>query len=104
MAIKVPLSYRVIILILLILALVIVILWLPSISIESIFFFLVNFIVGWVVIIIIAIIGAFLLGMYVSHRMISHGSLTPFEEEILKMREEIREIHEKINKLLIEDE
>jgi hypothetical protein len=50
-----------------------------------------------VVISILAIIGAVFLGMVISHRIMSGQGFTPFEEEMLKMRQEIREVHDRLD-------
>ena len=41
--------------------------------------------------------------MLLSHRILSIGGFTPFEEEMLKMREEIKAINEKLEKLVGEE-
>lgn len=43
-----------------------------------------------VVIAILAAIGAGFLGVFITHRMFSSREFTPFEEEMLKMREELK--------------
>ncbi len=50
-----------------------------------------------VVISILAIIGAVFLGMVISHRIMSGRGFTPFEEEMLKMRQEVRDLHDRID-------
>jgi uncharacterized membrane protein YczE len=50
-----------------------------------------------VVISILAIIGAVFLGMVISHRIISGQGFTPFEEEMLKMRQEVRDLGDRID-------
>lgn len=49
-----------------------------------------------VVISILAIIGAVFLGMVISHRIMSGRGFTPFEEEMLKMRQELRDLHDRV--------
>jgi hypothetical protein len=41
---------------------------------------------------IVAVIGAIFIGIYISHRILSPAGFTPFEEEMLRMRTEIREM------------
>jgi small-conductance mechanosensitive channel len=53
-------------------------------------FFLAQQIAGWVFIIVVAIVGALLLGMFISHRLLTHGGFTPFEEEMMRMRKEVQ--------------
>jgi hypothetical protein len=50
------------------------------------------FLLALVTITILAIIGAIFVGMFISHRIFSVKGFTPFEEEMLKMREDLKEI------------
>jgi len=54
------------------------------------------FVFGLVIISILAIIGAVFLGMYISHRVFSRREFTAFEEEMLKMKEDVEKIKEKL--------
>jgi len=58
-------------------------------------FFLIIF--SLVVIAILAIIGAVFVGIFVSHRIISAQGFTPFEREMLEMREDVKQIKEKVD-------
>src|SRR5438309_11357755 len=49
-------------------------------------------IVGLVVISVFAFVGAIFLGIFVSHRILSGKGFTPFEQEMLRMRQEIRDL------------
>ncbi|MGQ9583167.1 MAG: hypothetical protein ACUVV6_06605 [Thermoplasmatota archaeon] len=53
---------------------------------------LAGFVMGWVGVLVFAILGAFLLGMYVGHRILSMADITPFEEEMLRMRQDCSEM------------
>jgi hypothetical protein len=46
---------------------------------------------------VLALVGAIFIGIYISHRILSAGGFTPFEEEMLKMRSEIRELARRMN-------
>ncbi len=70
------------------------------ITITDVFFFIMGAIVGWTALIILALIGAIFIGMLLSHRILSIGGFTPFEEEMLKMREDIKEINRRLEKLI----
>lgn len=59
-----------------------------------------TFVFGLVVISILAIIGAVFFGMFISHRIFSTRQFTTFEEEMLKMKDDV----EKIKKKLEDDE
>jgi hypothetical protein len=54
---------------------------------------------GWVFVITIAIVGAIFIGMFISHRLLTHGGFTPFEEEMLRMRQEVTESREHLKRL-----
>ncbi len=56
-----------------------------------------GFVFALVVIAILAIIGAVFLGMVISHRIMSGAAFTPFEEEMLKMRQEVRDLHDRLD-------
>lgn len=62
-------------------------------------FFMAQQISGWVFIIAIAIVGAVFIGMFISHRLLTHGGFTPFEEEMLRMRHEVTESREHLKRL-----
>lgn len=62
-------------------------------------FFMAQQISGWVFVITIAIIGAVFIGMFISHRLLTHGGFTPFEEEMLRMRHEVTESREHLKRL-----
>lgn len=56
-------------------------------------------IAGWVFLAPIALLGAIIIGMFISHRLLTHGGFTPFEEEMLRMRMESQESREHLVKL-----
>ncbi|UCD91829.1 MAG: hypothetical protein JSV43_06220 [Methanobacteriota archaeon] len=57
------------------------------------------FVVGLVIISILAVVGAAFLGVIITHRIFSVRSFTPFEEEMLQMRKEVKEIREALDEL-----
>ncbi len=57
-------------------------------------FFLIIF--SLVVIAILAIIGAVFVGIFVSHRILSAQGFTPFEREMLEMREDVKKIRDRL--------
>lgn len=69
-------------------------------DIQDIFIYMISSIVGWSSIIILALIGAIFVGMMISHRILTVGAFTPFEEEMLKMREDIKAIDEKLDNII----
>jgi len=52
-----------------------------------------------VVIAILAIVGAVFVGIFVSHRLLSAQGFTPFEREMLEMREDVKRITTKLQTL-----
>lgn len=57
------------------------------------------FVLALVIIAILAVIGAAFMGVLISHRIFSVRSFTPFEEEMLQMRKEVKEIQKAVNEL-----
>ena len=53
------------------------------------------------VISVLSIIGAVFVGIFVSHRILSAKSFTPFEQEMLRMRQEIRELNERVSEIAV---
>ena len=54
------------------------------------------FLFALVVIAILSIIGAVFMGMWISHRLLSGQGFTPFEEEMLRMRQEVRDLKDQV--------
>lgn len=100
MKVKTPPSYILWLVVITAVAVIIVIPWIMDITgivdIEEIFLWVMGTLVGWTVIIVLALIGAIFIGMLLSHRILSIGAFTPFEEEMLKMREDIKAIKERL--------
>lgn len=48
------------------------------------------------VISVLSIIGAVFVGMFISHRILSTADFTPFEQEMLRMRQDLRELKERV--------
>jgi hypothetical protein len=51
------------------------------------------------VISVLSIIGAVFVGMFVSHRILSTKGFTPFEQEMLRMRQELRDLTERLGEI-----
>ncbi len=60
--------------------------------VNSTVLLLTTLVIGWLLLIVTAIIGAFLLGLLAGARIAAKSDFTPFEEAMLKMREEVREM------------
>ncbi len=48
---------------------------------------------------LLAVVGAIFIGLYLSHRLLTPRGFTPFEEEMLRMRAEVREIRAAVDEL-----
>lgn len=57
---------------------------------------LLSFVFALVFTTILALVGAIFLGIYISHRMSAPSAFTPFEEEMLKMRADVRALKEEV--------
>ena len=58
------------------------------------------FILALMVISVLSITGAVFVGMFVSHRILSTKGFTPFEQEMLRMRQEVRELSERVSEVV----
>lgn len=58
-----------------------------------------GFIFAITVVSVLSIIGAVFVGMFVSHRILSTKGFTPFEQEMLRMRQEVRELSERVTEI-----
>ena len=57
------------------------------------------FIFAVMLITVLALVGALFVGIFIAHRILSPGGFTPFEEEMLKMREEVKKVSEQLKAL-----
>jgi hypothetical protein len=55
------------------------------------------FIFSLLLITILALVGALFVGIYIAHAIMTPGGFTPFEEEMLKMRENLKNVSEKVD-------
>jgi hypothetical protein len=58
-----------------------------------------TFLFALVVISILSIVGAVFVGMFVSHRILSTKGFTPFEQEMLRMRQDVRELTARVEEI-----
>lgn len=63
-----------------------------TLPVQSAIANLLSFIFALVFTTILALIGALFIGIYISQRLQSPGAFTPFEEEMLKMRADLKAI------------
>lgn len=59
------------------------------------------FLIGLVIISVLAIVGAVFIGMFVSHRILSTQGFTPFEQEMLRMRQDVRDLKERVEEIAL---
>ncbi len=52
------------------------------------------FLVAFVIVAVLSAVGAMFIGVFITHRIFASSEFTPFEQEMLRMREEVREIRE----------
>lgn len=57
------------------------------------------FLFALVVISVLAIIGAVFLGIFISHRIYAARGFTPFEQEMLRMRDEVAQLREAVDRV-----
>ncbi len=69
------------------------------IQFEDIIHNFISFVFIMVLIAFLAIIGAIFIGMFISHRIFSASGFTTFEEEMLQMRKDVKEIKEQLEKI-----
>jgi hypothetical protein len=48
---------------------------------------------------ILALVGAIFVGIYLSHRLLSPSGFSPFEEEMLRMRTDLREVRRMVEEM-----
>ncbi len=57
------------------------------------------FLVAFVIVAVLSAVGAMFIGVFVTHRVFASTEFTPFEQEMLRMREEVREIRERLEEI-----
>ncbi len=57
------------------------------------------FLVAFVIVAVLSAVGAMFIGVFVTHRIFASSDFTPFEKEMLRMREEVREIRERLEEI-----
>lgn len=94
--IRVPKIYIAILVVLLSIALFIGGTWLRIIPLGDVFLYTQFAVIGWIGMILFAILGAVFLGMLLSHRLITTQNFTPFEQMVMGMRKEVGEINTRL--------
>ncbi len=57
------------------------------------------FLVAFVTVAVLSAVGAMFIGVFITHRIFASSEFTPFEKEMLRMREEVREIRERLEEM-----
>ncbi len=57
------------------------------------------FVVALIFTTLLALVGAIFIGVFLSHRILSTAGFTPFEEEMLRMRADLREVKRDVAEL-----
>jgi hypothetical protein len=57
------------------------------------------FVVALIFTTLLALVGAIFIGVFLSHRILSTAGFTPFEEEMLRMRADLREVKRDVGEL-----
>lgn len=102
MRFKIPLSYIFTLALILAIAVFIFLVWFNVIALTDLmhlYNMLVTAIVGWMVIILFAILGAFFIGLLYGHRILSIKGFTPFEKSVLEMKTDIEKINERLERI-----
>ncbi len=48
---------------------------------------------------VLALVGAIFIGIYISHRILSPSGFSPFEEEMLRMRADLRDVKQSVEEI-----
>jgi len=99
MNVKIPWTFTVVVVLILIWVIYTAGVWSGLIDSGNDAAVLAAFITGWIGVLVFAILGAFLLGMYAGHRILSLGDFTPFEEEMLRMKEDVAQVRAELKTL-----
>lgn len=57
------------------------------------------FVIALIFTTLLALVGAIFIGVFLSHRLLSPSGFTPFEEEMLRMRSDLREVKRDVAEL-----
>ena len=68
-------------------------------DVQSIFANIAFVLVGIIFVALMSVIGGFFLGMWISARFFTTKGFTPFEEEMMRMREEVKEMRARLERM-----
>jgi|GEM_PF-6071995 len=92
------LSWQLALAIILVMAITIIPVIVYFLDYVSLYVLITSYILGYSVLTLIALMGAFLLGLAVGHRAASKTDFSPFEVEMLKMKEEVKSLKELLHR------
>lgn len=58
-----------------------------------------SFIFALLLVTVLALVGAIFVGIFIAHRILSPQGFSPFEEEMLKMRQDVHDLTQKVDDL-----
>jgi predicted membrane protein len=58
------------------------------------------FLIAFVIVAVLSAVGAMFIGVFLTHRIFASEEFTPFEREMLSMREDIRAIRKRLEEVL----
>jgi len=96
---RIPIIYYVFVFAIFIIAAWIIVIQLGWITVNSILLDFIGFISMLVVIFMLAVLGAIFMGMFISHRILASRGFTPFEREMLEMRDDLNKIDERLERI-----
>ncbi len=99
MRLRIPFLY-IAILAAIISAVIFVVAWMTGIvSFEKVFDNFIVFVIMLISITTVAILGAIMIGMFISHRLLATGGFTPFEKSMLEMKADITKLRAAVERL-----
>ncbi len=70
------------------------------VSLEDLIANPILFLIAFVIVAVLSAVGAMFIGVFVTHRIFASEDFTPFEREMLTMREEVRAIKRRLDELM----
>ena len=104
MRLKIPPGYILLIILVLVVIVFILSIWTGILDIQDVYVLIATSLILWGGIIFVAIMGGVFIGMLLGHRLLSSANLTPFEEEMLRMKEDVTEIKDMLREMKQEEQ
>lgn len=97
--VKISKTFIITIVIIAIIAVMICAVLFELVDVGNVFEWIKWFIFSAFFVIVLALLGAIFLGLFLGHRTLSVGGFTPFEKSMLEMKEDIRKVGERLEKI-----